>query len=87
MSARTVLEESKLWIPFVVVSGIGLEMFIVGFGYHPMDVFTYYIMIAIFLSMTAASTGRFFNYGWLPAYINTKRRLEGSCAVVTGANR
>ena len=39
-----------------------------------------------FLSLASFAAGRYFNHGWLAAYVKTNRRLDGHGAIVTGAN-
>ena len=74
------------WMPLLLLSAVGVVIPLL-FGVWYLHVLLTYLGIVAFLVVVCLINGRIFNYGFLPAYVKTHKRLDGYTAIVTGANR
>ena len=77
--------QCKDFIPWIVLSIIGIAVPIICGASYAL-VLVIYGLVCIGNSIGCALFGWYINQGFFPAYVTTKRRLDGHCAIVTGAN-
>lgn len=86
LGSRALQDELKLWVPFIILTGVwGVAAAVAGDAW--IWVVIAYACYFAFNFCAAAYMGYWCNHGWMPAYVNCDKRLDGKTAIVTGANR